>query len=115
MEIKNKNFVNPDTIKTYSEIDGLRVIEECLLFKGTDYVRVRMSIPIKHLEDTALVVYGLSVTATNKLYVGMHLDKFYKRNGMVATAGNIKIPVDIFKRVDELHKSYQTLHNQNDK
>lgn len=106
-------FVQPETIRTYSEIDGLHVIEETLLFKGTDGFRDSMTLPIRLVEHMAHIAYGLTVNPTNKLYVGMYLDKFYKRHGLLSKNGSIKIPKEIFDKVDAIHKTFQTEKNKN--
>ena len=112
MNINRQNMVDPELIKAYSEIDGLKVIEDLLLFKGCDIVPRNGLIIQKYLDDMALITYSLKVNPTNRLYVGWHLDKFYKRNGMVED-GKIKCPVDIYKKVEELHKRFKTEGNKN--
>ena len=106
--IDHKEFVDTRTLKTYDEIDGLKVIEELLLTKGEAIAGATRCVLLKHLEEMALVVYNLKSSATNKLYVGMRLDKFYLRNGMVTSSGKIKVPADIYDRVKEINDSYRT-------
>lgn len=113
--ISENNFVPKQDIKTFGDIDGLKVIEELLLFKGVDICTTAKSIhdkvntvPAKMLDDMALITYGLKVNVTNKLYVGFHLDKFYKRNGLVwHTGAQIIVPNDIYQRVNELNESFK--------
>lgn len=106
--VNEKDFVNKNDLKTYDEIDGLKVIEELLLFKGVEIAGAVKVVHKKHLDDMALVVYNLKVNATNRLYVGMQLDKFYHRAGLVCDSGRVKVPTDIYNRVKELNDSYKT-------
>ena len=109
----NKNdFVPKEQIKTYEEIDGLEVIEELLLYKGTDIAASTKTVSQKHLDDMALVHYNLKVNATNRLYVGLILDKYYHRSGLVTSRGTIKVPDDIYNRVKELNDSFKTKDNE---
>ncbi len=110
--INKKDFVETDLIKCYEEIDGLFVIEELLLYKGVDIAGANKTVLLKHLDDMALVSYNLKVNATNRLYVGLQLDKFYHRAGLVCDSGKIKVPKDIYDRVKELNDSYKTKDNQ---
>lgn len=105
--IESKKFVDKDTIRLYEQIDGLEVIEQYLLFKGTDHLRGHPFVTKKALDEMAHIHYGLKVNATNKLYVGMYLDKFYKRADLVSSNGKIKVPIEIFIKVDEIHKPYK--------
>lgn len=107
--VSHQNLVDKETLKRYDDIDGLKVIEEYLLYKGTDDVGNRLFINIKLLEEMALIVYGLKSNSTNKLYVGWYLDKFYKRNNLFGKDRRlIKIPEDIFEKVDKIHAQYRT-------
>jgi hypothetical protein len=105
--IDDKNKVGAETIRLYDEIDGLRVIEDLLLFKGTEDRKNDMFFKLADLEKMALITYGLKVNATNKLYVGWYLEKYYKRNGMFSDKGWVKIPKDIFDKVDALHNEFK--------
>ncbi len=113
-KINNKDFVEKDLIKTYQEIDGLAVIEELLLFKGCKIAGATKIVHKKYLDDMALVLYNLKVNSTNRLYVGMQLDKFYLRNDLVCDSGRVKVPVEIYNRVKKLNDSYKTKQNQID-
>jgi hypothetical protein len=105
--VDSKNIVDRETLKVYDDIDGLKVIEDYLLFKGTS--KKENGIHLSDLEKMALITYGLKVNATNKLYVGWHLDKFYKRNGLFRQGMKVvDIPADIYDRVDAIHKQYRT-------
>jgi hypothetical protein len=105
--IDKNNFVSEDQLKAYSQIDGLKVIEDLLLYKGVEIAGPNKIINAKLLDDMALVTYGLKVNATNKLYVGMQLDKFYKRAGLVCDSGRIKVPADIYNRCKEINDTYK--------
>lgn len=112
--VNTKDFVPADIIKTYQQINGHDVIEELLLFKGVEVAGAARVVHKKYLEETALVLYGLKVNATNKLYVGLHLDKYYRRAGLVCDSGRIKVPSDIYDKVKKLNDSYKTPDNQID-
>jgi hypothetical protein len=103
MRIDKNNFVTPDQLKAYEEIDGLKVIEELLLYKGVEVAGANKTVSAKLLDEMALVTYSLKVTATNKLYVGLNLDKFYKRAGLTCDSGKIKVPAEIYDRVKALN------------
>ncbi len=109
---QEKNFVDKRTIKLFDEINGLKVIEEYLLYKGTDHVRNSRLVHISHLEKMAHIEYELKVNATNKLYVGWYLDRYFRHNDLFGKDGYVKIPTDIFERVDALHKQFKTHDNQ---
>lgn len=111
-KIDKVNFVEPALIKTYQEINGFDVIEELLLFKGVEIAGSARAVHKKYLDDAALILYGLKVNATNLLYVGMQLDKFYQRNGLVCDSGRVKVPKDIYDKVKALNDSYKTKDNQ---
>lgn len=113
-KVNTKDFVEKDLIKTYEEIDGLTVIEELLLFKGCEIAGATKIVHKKYLDDMALIVYNLKVNPTNRLYVGMQLDKFYLRNDLVCDSGRVKVPVEIYNRVKTLNDSYKNKQNQID-
>ena len=110
--IANSNFVPATEIKKYQDINGLEVIEELLLFKGVEIAGASKIVNKKYLDDMALVHYNLKVNATNRLYVGVHLDRFYLRHGLVCDSGKIRVPVDIYNRVKQLNDSYKTEQNK---
>lgn len=110
--IEEKNFVEKERVRLYEEIDGLEVIEELLLFKGVEIAGATRVVHKKYLDDMALVHYNLKVNATNRLYVGMQLDRFYKRAGLVCDSGRVKVPKNIYDRVKVLNDSYKTKDNQ---
>lgn len=109
--VDKKNIVDAETLKVYDDIDGFKVIEEYLLFKGTDNLADKKprQIHISGLEHAAHIAYGLKVNTTNKLYVGWHLDKFYKRAQLINAKEPklIIVPDDIFERVHALHLKYK--------
>jgi hypothetical protein len=107
MNLDKNNFVTPEQLKAYEEIDGLKVIEELLLYKGIEVAGANKTVSAKLLDEMALVTYGLKVNSTNKLYVGMNLDKFYKRAGLTCDSGKIKVPTDIYNRVKELNDKFK--------
>jgi len=113
--IRNKNFVDEQTLKTLKEVDGLLVLEEYLLNKGTDRYRNSKVVALKDLQWQALFTYGLKVNATNKAFVMASLEKFYHRNLMFVDEGwkqgGCKIPKHILEKVDAIHAQYKTPDN----
>jgi hypothetical protein len=107
MKVEQRNFVDAQTLHTYNDIDVLKVIEEALLFKGTDAFRETRVIRLTELEDVCLVTYNLKVNQTNKLYVGMHLDKQIHRKDLLKSKGVVKIPKEIFDRVEAVHAKFR--------
>ena len=108
------DFVGQDLIKNYQQIDGFVVIKELLLHKGVGIVNTSKTVSLKDLEYMALVVYGLKSNKTNCLYVGLHLDKFYLRNDLIALQnGRIKVPLDIFDEVKRINDKYRLKHETN--
>ena len=115
--IQANEFVKQELIKTYQEIDGVQVIEDLLLFKGVEICSERglgHVVSLKQLERMALVTYGLRHSKTTTLYVGMHLDKFYRRADLIHKIGEIIVPKEVYDRVKKLNDSYKTKDNQQD-
>lgn len=104
-KIESKNFVEKNLLQTYQEIDGFEVIEQLLLFKGCEFVN-NNTVSKKSLDDMALLVYQLKSNPTNRLYVGLVLDKFYLQNDLVKS-GRIKIPKEIYDKVKAINDSYK--------
>lgn len=112
--ISKHDFVPKEVITTYNQIEGLKVIEELLLFKGVEIAGANRIVHKKYLDDMALVLYNLKVNATNRLYVGLQLDRFYLQYGLVCDSGRIRVPEEIYNRVKKLNDSYKTEQNQID-
>ncbi len=104
--IENKNKVDKETLKTYSEIDGIEVIKETLLYKGLEICH-DMRIDMKRLSETALVLYGLKNNSTNKLYVDYALNRYYRVSDMLTAGERVIVPVSVYDEVVEAH-SYRT-------
>lgn len=110
--ILNQNKVDITTIEKYDEINGHDVIRETLLFKGCELCSNIASvwyIQKKHLEETALYLYGLKVNATNKLYVGYVLDRYWRRNDLqfFDRKGYVIVPEDIYNECKKINDSYK--------
>lgn len=97
--ITEKDRVSADDAKFYSEIDGLVVIEELLRFKGLEVIDKNKTVALKSLEDVAHIHYRLKRGATNKLYVGYFLDRFYRRNGLKVSSERVTVPDAIAEKV----------------
>jgi hypothetical protein len=111
-----KDIVDKKTLKLYDDINGLDVIRELLLFKGVEICGDDPDkfVNIRDLEYSAHILYGLKVNATNKLYVGFYLDKFYKRAGLRLDRSYVKVPNSIYNEIKELNDSYKNASNQED-
>jgi hypothetical protein len=116
MIIKDANRVEPETLRTYEEMDGLKVIEELLLFKGEEICmrhKGQLMVSMDDLEKMAHITYGLKVNASNKLYVAMHLFRYYKRADLIPDDSTVRlrkyiiVPNDIFDRVKELNDQFR--------
>lgn len=110
--ILNQNKVDITTIEKYDEINGHDVIRETLLFKGCELCSNIASvwyIQKKYLEETALYLYGLKVNATNKLYVGYVLDRYWRRNDLQPfdMKGYVIVPEDIYNECKKINNSYK--------
>lgn len=104
--INSKDRLDSADAEFYEQIDGLVVIEELLWFKGTGVVKSDGTVPIKLLEEAAHIHYRLKCGATNKLYVGWYLDRFYKRNGLQKSGQFIFVPKEILAKVKEGEAKY---------
>ncbi len=109
--IATTDRISNDDARFYSEIDGLRVIEELLYFKGLEVVDKNGTIPFKLLEDVAHIHYRLKKGATNKLYVGYFLDRYYRRRGLKTSATLVSVPREIIDKVKAEELRYQPKEN----
>jgi hypothetical protein len=99
--IKDTDRISASDAQFYSEIDGLKIIEELLYFKGCEVIDRNNTVPLKMLEDVAHIHYRLKRGATNKLYVGYFLDRYYRRNGLIASKERVIVPQVVMDRVKE--------------
>lgn len=107
-KVDEKNKVGRELLECYEDIDIFDVIRETLLCKGEGVV-FDGKIPKKFLEDSALYLYGLKAGATNKLYVGMTLDKQIIRNDLADKKSDkyVKVPKDIYDEVKFINDKYR--------
>lgn len=106
--INQKDILPVEQILSYQQISALEVIEELLLFKGLEIAGETRSVNKKLLDDMALVHYNLKVNSTNKLYVGLHLDRSFLKLGLMLANGKIKVPMEIWEKVRGIHATYRT-------
>lgn len=106
-KIDAKNFVEKNLLNVYQEVDGFYVIENLLLFKGCDIAGATKCVYKKHLDQIALLVYNLKSNPTNKLYVGLVLDRFYLENDLVTSSGKIRVPTSIYEKVKAINNQYK--------
>lgn len=108
MNITEKSFVLKEKIDLIKNINGVEIIEQYLLFKGEDSIGEIKAIPFKKLEDMALIHLGLTITPTNRLYVGTYLMRFYNHHGLVTNmSGKIKIPLKVWEEVKAINDKYR--------
>lgn len=110
--IENKDRVDKNTIEKYDQINGHDVIRETLLFKGCEICYEIASVRYlqkKYLEDTAFYLYGLKVNATNRLYIGYVLDRYWRRNDLQPfdMKGYVIVPEDIYNECKRINESYK--------
>lgn len=106
-KIESKDRVDPETIKTFEQIDGYDVMRELFIFKGEDRVCRDMRVDFKLLVEAALVVYDLKYSSNNKLYVSFYLNRFYKKEGLITPNGSIKVPVSIYDECKAINDQYR--------
>ena len=113
-KIEDKNKVDKKTISTYEEIDIFDVIKETLLCKGEQVCSNDGFIQKKLLEDSALYLYDLKCNATNKLFVGLTIDRLCLRNGLCHERKDalVKVPCHIYNEVKSINDQYRKSCNQ---
>ena len=80
-KIENKDRVSKETIQVYQQINIYDVIKETLLCKGVEICTGDRLVAKKYLEDSALYLYELKANSTNRLHVGLTIDRLCQRNG----------------------------------
>ena len=107
--IDSNNRVEKELLKTYESIDIFAVIKETLLCKGEKVVSKDFFIPKKLLEDSALYLYELKANSTNKLYIGMTIDKLCLRNDLCHEKSDklVKVPKEIYDEVKSINDKYR--------
>ena len=107
--IKSANRVEKEIIKTYDSIDIFAVIKETLLCRGEVVVTDDFCVSKKLLEDSALYLYDLKANSTNRLYVGMTIDKLCLRNDLCCDKSDklVKVPKEIYNEVKSINDKYR--------
>jgi len=77
-----KFFPQPTKTASNRRIDGFKVLKGLLNTLGNELLKYSQ-IPLSLLENTALEVYNLEITAANRLYVSIQLFKFFKHRSMM--------------------------------
>lgn len=108
-KIQEKDKVCQSDIVNYEDISIMDIIEETLLDRGCQIVSSDMTVSKKELEDTALYLYSLKSNSTNKLYVGIVIDKQCVINDLASdkTSKRVKVPVEIYNKVKQINDSYK--------
>ena len=108
-KIEDKDRVDDKTLQTYEEMNLDDIIRETLLCKGEQVVTDDGCIRKSCLEDTALWLYGLKSNATNKLYVGLNIDRMCQRTGLCheKTDKLVRVPMDIYNEAKAINDSYR--------
>ena len=107
--IENKDRVSKETIQVYQQINIYDVIKETLLCKGVEICTGDRLVAKKYLEDSALYLYELKANSTNRLHVGLTIDRLCQRNGLCSEKGDkwVIVPRDIYCEVKEINDSYK--------
>lgn len=107
-KVDDRNKVSKELLECYEDIDIFDVIRETLLCKGEGVV-FDGKIHKKLLEDFALYLYGLKAGTTNKLYVGMTLDKQIIRNDLADQKSDkyVKVPKEIYDEVKSINDKFR--------
>jgi hypothetical protein len=106
MVTKNSDFVDIETIKTFSQIDPIHVLETLLLHKGEQIVNEKMLVDRKLVDYAAFLSYSLKSTRTNEIYVGMILDKYFQQNELVFE-NKIKVPKSVYEKCKAINDSFR--------
>lgn len=108
-KIENKDRVSKETIQVYQKINIFDVISEALFCKGVEVCTSDRLIEKKLLEDSALYLYELKANSTNRLHVGMTIDRLCQKNGLCTEKGGkwVKVPIAIYNEVKEINDSYK--------
>lgn len=108
-KIENKDRVSKETIQVYQQINIFDVIRETLLCKGVEICTSERLVAKKYLEDSALYLYELKANSTNKLHVGMTIDRLCQRNNLCTDRSDkwVRVPNDIYNEVKEINDSYK--------
>lgn len=108
-KIENKDRVSKETIQVYQQINIFDVVRETLLCKGVEICTSDRLIAKKYLEDSALYLYELKANSTNKLHVGLTIDRLCQQNGLCSEKGDkwVKVPENIYDAVKEINDRYK--------
>ncbi|MFR9165012.1 MAG: hypothetical protein ACLVKO_01840 [Dysgonomonas sp.] len=106
-KVDNKDKVNRELLDLYDSVDGYDVMKELMLCRGEDVICRDLRVQFKDLLDMALILYGLKVNSTNKLYISYSLNRFYKKEALVTPNGSIKVPVKIYDEVKTINDKYR--------
>lgn len=107
--IDDKNRVDASILEAYENINLLDVIRETLLCKGVGVVNSDRYIYKKLLEDSALYLYDLKANATNRLFVGLTIDRLCQVHGLSHEKSDklVMVPVDIYNEINEINNRYK--------
>lgn len=111
-KVEDKDRVNKETIQVYQQIDIMAVIRETLLCKGVEICTRDRVISKRLLEDSALYLYELKANSTNRLYVGLTIDRLCQMNDLCTGKDDkwVKVPDAIYSEVKEINDKYKRHH-----
>lgn len=114
--IGNKDRVSKETIQVYQQINIYDVIKETLLCKGVEICTDDRLVAKKYLEDSALYLYELKANSTNRLHVGLTIDRLCQQNGLCSEKSDkwVKVPEDIYDEVKAINDRYKQRHRKED-
>lgn len=109
-EIAAKNRVDKETLQKYDDINIFDAIRETLLCKGESVCSKDMFIPKSLVEDSVLYLYDLKSNPTNRLYVGMTIDRQCIQNDLCCEKNSkfVKVPKEIYDEVKAINDSYRS-------
>lgn len=120
--IKDIMFYGQRTLEDYREMDIEKIIEEFLLAKGTWYKSpskkeepkpINKEVTAKSLVTPGLMVYGLKDNPTNRRAVEYYCERWGRVNQNISIDGVIRIPKDIWDKVDEYNRIHTNGNDRN--
>lgn len=108
-KVETKNRVDKETLQKYDDINIFDAIRETLLCKGEFVCSKDMFIPKSLIEDSVLYLYDLKSNPTNRLYVGMIIDRQCLQNDLCREKNSkfVKVPKGIYDEVKAINDSYR--------
>lgn len=109
-KINDKDRSCESMLKYYEDMSVVDIIEETLLARGCGIVSSDMTVSKAELEKTALYLYGLKASATNKLYVGLVIDRCCLQNDLASDKSDkrVRVPEVIYNKCKKINDSFKS-------